>query len=106
MHETIYNACLVFYVFWNNLGVRFDIDILAVTNRCVALLKIVQTIVFVIYLQTGEIVFLDPEKQKCCHRTQVTGHVTRLEVIPDDLQHVTYLLVCGSIIGPWSMSRT
>jgi len=43
--------------------------------------------------QKGEIAFVDLERQKMVLRTSVTGHITRLQVVPDDRQHITYLLV-------------
>jgi len=41
--------------------------------------------------------FIDVEDKKSVHKVQVHGHITRLELVPDDRQHITYLLV-GSIL--------
>ena len=54
----------------------------------------------VYYLKRGELLFLDIIEKRCVHRTQVgtqphesPGHLINLEVVPDDRQHTTYLLV-------------
>lgn len=48
---------------------------------------------FLFYFQKGELVFVNIAEKKCVHRSQVSGHLIRLEVVPDDRQHTTYLLV-------------
>ncbi|XP_067929562.1 uncharacterized protein [Watersipora subatra] len=59
--------------------------------------------IVIIGTKKGEIAFMDMENIRCIHTTNVNGEITRLELVPDDRQHTTFLLISGRSSLQWKL---
>ncbi|KAF6037867.1 hypothetical protein EB796_003824 [Bugula neritina] len=59
--------------------------------------------IIIIGTEKGDVYFIDVENKKSVHKVQVHGHITRLELVPDDRQHITYLLISARSSLQWRL---